>query len=46
VAVLFPVSWIWATYLTTRARLAVAIGLSAGAWCVLALAFMDRRPFF
>jgi Gpi18-like mannosyltransferase len=46
VAVLFPVYWIWATYLSTRTRVTVAIALSAGAWCVLALAFMDRRPFF
>ena len=46
VVVLFPVAWIWATYLTTRARLTVAIAFSAAAWCLLALAFMDRRPFF
>jgi Mannosyltransferase (PIG-V) len=46
VAVVFPVSWVWATFLSTRVRMVVAVGLSAIAWCALATWFVNWRPFF
>ena len=46
VVVVFPVAWVWASYLSTRARLLIGVAVGAAGWCVLALWFMNWRPIF
>lgn len=45
VAVLFPVAWVWASFLSTRGRLIAGVVVGAAGGSILALWFMNWRPF-
>jgi hypothetical protein len=44
-AVVFPVYWVWARFLSTTLRLAVAVAISSVVWIICAVWFMNWRPF-